>query len=430
MKKIIILSYYFPPCNLTPAERVFSWAKYFHENGYYPIIITRNWDRPIKESIDEHFSSGDKIKHEVHDTHEVYYIPYKNNLKNKFFIKFSGTSYYTLYLMIAFIYSILENFTSSFTSLQPLYKFLKTYLKQHKEIKLMLISANPFHQFKFGYLLNKKLGIKWIADYRDDWNTNEFSISKIFFKKIIKKISTRKEKKWVKSASFFTSVSSRYVKKIKQLVGIDGYVIENGFMPENYEENAYELFSNFTVTYVGSLYPSQPIEIFLNTIKKFINTFSVPPPIKIIFIGILADPISFDRIKKYIKGYESYFQFTHRIDKKEAIEVQKKSHLLIAVSYIRLKGIPGSKLYEYLAIKKLVLVCPTDNDIIEEILTKTGQGIFVNNQEECLAVLESLYQEWIDTGIISMPKINEIAILNYSRRSIAKSFTSLIDLIN
>ena len=38
---------------------------------------------------------------------------------------------------------------------------------------MLLISGNPFVQFKFGYDLNKQFGIKWIADYRDDWNTSE-----------------------------------------------------------------------------------------------------------------------------------------------------------------------------------------------------------------------------------------------------------------
>ena len=33
----------------------------------------------------------------------------------------------------------------------------------------MIATGAPYLLFSFAYLLNKKFGIKWIADYRDDW---------------------------------------------------------------------------------------------------------------------------------------------------------------------------------------------------------------------------------------------------------------------
>ena len=42
-KKVLILSYFFPPCNLPASQRSYGWATQLHEYGYHPIIITRNW---------------------------------------------------------------------------------------------------------------------------------------------------------------------------------------------------------------------------------------------------------------------------------------------------------------------------------------------------------------------------------------------------
>ena len=50
MKKILIISYFFPPCNLTPSQRTISWARLLHKHGYYPIVITRRWDTKINSA--------------------------------------------------------------------------------------------------------------------------------------------------------------------------------------------------------------------------------------------------------------------------------------------------------------------------------------------------------------------------------------------
>ena len=101
LKKVIILADYFPPCNLTPAERTFSFACYLNEFGYYPIVVTRNWDIPILHSRDEHKKTGDHIIHEKKQNYEVYYVPFKPTLKNIFFEKFLAQSF------IFFIYGSL-----------------------------------------------------------------------------------------------------------------------------------------------------------------------------------------------------------------------------------------------------------------------------------------------------------------------------------
>ena len=44
MKKVVILSYFFPPANFVGAERTAFWAKYLKEFDIYPIIITRCWN--------------------------------------------------------------------------------------------------------------------------------------------------------------------------------------------------------------------------------------------------------------------------------------------------------------------------------------------------------------------------------------------------
>lgn len=416
MKKVLILSYYFPPGNMTASERIYSWAQHLNEHHIYPIIVTRSWEQVVKNSSDLFKSSGSKIEHKVYDNYEVYYLPYRSSLKDTALVHLFGTKWYPLYLILAFLSGIREIYSVWGSPLLPLYKFSKKILTSQKDIKLLIVSGNPFELFHFAYKLKKQFAIQWIADYRDDWTTNELHLSTNAFKKVIQKLSRKKEIKWVSTASWFFSVSSHYVKKIQNILPqVPGKVLLNGYMEENYNHNDQtKLFDDFTIVYTGSLYAHQPIEVFLEAFKKAIDNQLA---IQLIFVGLKGEIAAVKKVTNICKGYERYIQFTERLPKKEAIRIQQKAHLLLSTCYADLQGIPGSKLYEYIALKKPVLVCPPDHDIIEKTLCETGQAFIAVNTEEAFQLLNKLYQDYLADGKIKLPAINENAIIKYSRKA-------------
>lgn len=424
LKKVLILTYYFPPCNLTPAERVFSFASYLEEYGYYPIVITRNWDIAINDFSDEYKKTGDHVIHKINSNFEVYYVPFKPTFKDNLFAKLYGTRIYFIYLITAFIYSFGENFSSAFTSYFPLYKLCKKVLAENKDISLLIISGRPFHLFKFGFKLHKKFRIKWIADYRDDWSTYSLDTNN-FFKILVKKIARHNEIKWVSTASFFTSVSDFYVKKIKKLLRrIPGHTIYNGYLETNYHQQGEKVQDKFTITYAGSIYDTQPIDIFLTAFKRFVDT-QENCNANVIFIGLKIIPPMLKKVTQLVKGYEKYFRYTLRVSKKEAIDIQCNSTVLLAVGHQNQKGTPGSKLYEYIALKKPVLICPGDQDIIENTLTSTNQAIVVNNVNECIEKLNELYDEYCKKGKIEI-QVNTTVGWQYTRKEQVRKLASLM----
>ena len=393
-KKVLILSYYFPPANMTASERIQSWAQFLGKHGFYPVIVTRNWDVDVKNSADLVRPSGQEMLHKKHNDYEVYYVPYKASLKDKALLRFYGRSGYPVYLGLAFLYGIKEVITDWGSPLLPLYKQAEKLLQvDEREWHALIVSGNPFELFHFGYRLHKQFDIPWIADYRDDWTTNEVHLSSNFFKRLIQKLSRKAELRWVGSAAAFMSVSSHYVQKINSLFPAKpGYVLLNGYLPENYTQTA-ALTGTFTICYTGSLYPKQPIEIFL---KAFCRFYSNYPHVKMIFVGIATDYELIQRIRRAIVGYEQAFVFTERVSKEQAIAYQQSASVLLAVAHKDTKGTPGSKLYEYIALQKPVLVCPTDHEIIEDTLRETGQGIFANDVESCyqqLIILNERFQK-------------------------------------
>ncbi len=428
MKKVIILSYYFPPGNMTASERIYSWAAYLHEHNIYPTIVTRNWDVTVKNSADLVRSAGDTIIHRQYDHYEVYYVPYKQSFKDNVFLNLYGSPFYFFYLILAFLSSLKEVFTTWGSPLMPLYRQAKQLLKQ-SQYESLVISGNPFGLFHFGYKLHREFGIPWIADYRDDWTTNEIHLSSNIFKRIIQKLTAQTEKKWVGSAGAFISVSDYYVEKIHSLLpSTKGYTLLNGFIADNYVDIPKIENPQFTISYAGSIYPQQPVEIFL---RAAVRLLSENIQLKVNFIGIASDTQVVNRVKKEIVGYESHFEFTERVSKSKAIEIQFNSHLLLVVAHQGLKGTPGSKLYEYIALKKPVLLCPSDHEIIADTLADTGQAFIAENEEACYHLLKKLQGSFLENGAIPMKELREEAINKYSRHAqtsiLAEAIHQLID---
>lgn len=429
MKKILIISYFFPPCNLTASQRIAGWATYLSDFGYYPIIVTRNWDIPINSAEDASISTGTEIIHDKNDKREVYYLPFIAGKRDEIFSKYKGNKFFQkISKIITFKELLLESFTNSVIPSANMYEFSRDLIKNDSSIKALLISAKPYIHFKFGYQLNKEFGIKWIADYRDDWNTSELELKKGFLMKIIEKIQIKSEKKWLKSTACVTSVSKIYADKIGQFVEKDGFVLLNGYDGIDSSKIIIDDSNSFKILYNGSLYRTQPIEILLNAVKRIISNNKTCMEIQLYFPGLSFHKAQEKRVLDFMKGYENNVHITNRISKVEVIQMQQNSDLLIMISHEGYKGVPSSKLYEYVGLKKHILLFPNDHDIVEETLINTGLGVICDNEEDIyLNIEELLFQK--QSGIHTIPNLNQEMINFYSRKNQTAELAKLLDRI-
>jgi glycosyltransferase involved in cell wall biosynthesis len=380
MKEILIISYFYPPCTLTAAQRPAGWVKYLPQLGYKPIVITRNWDVTLSKPEDQLKDAGSQLYIEKSETHEVHYLPYKASLRDRLFNS-KNSLLKKCSKIFTFMNSIGENFSNQFIPFGDFYEYAESLIQKHTFTSI-IITGNPFIQFRFGYLLSNKFHIPWIADYRDDWTTSEIIQPKGKFESFIHRLQQNSEQKWVGTASMITSVSPVYTDRISQFVKVPGETILNGFdelLPKiEIKDN-----NSFIIVYNGTLYDTQDLEGFVRVIIRCIELFRNKINIQIHFPGVCYDPKQESRLKALIQGYESFFLLTPRIPKEDVIKLQQQADLLLMLTHREKKGIPSSKLYEYLAIQKPILCFPSDQDIVTETLLNTGLG-FVSDNEELL----------------------------------------------
>jgi glycosyltransferase involved in cell wall biosynthesis len=397
LKKVMILTYFFPPCNLTAAQRSLGWAKYLNQFGYYPVMVTRNWDKHIASPDDMHHDSGKEIEHQAYEGYEVYYIPFRGNMRDRLYARYGKKRFNLVRKILSFGELLAHHFFTDAIPFNDIYHFSNNYLKKHQDISAIIVTGNPFEIFRFGYLLHQQYRIPWIADYRDDWNTSEVNASRGLADRLLRSLERRSERKYMASAYCITSVSAYYAEKIGAFVNRPGKVILNGFVEEDFK--AYRnlpLYERFTIVYNGMLYPSQDIGIFLNAFKKLIQQYPEHRQLMHIkFPGILFLSEVAASVKKQMRGYEDVLEMTGRVSREEVLTIQAKAHLLLMVAHTGRKGIPSSKIYEYLALGKPVLICPGDNDILDQTFKPYNLGYIANSQDEAFNVLERKFLEFI-----------------------------------
>ena len=426
MTKVLVLSYFFPPCSLTASNRVFGIVSNMHRFGLYPIVITRHWDNKSTGQEDLLKSTKKTIEHVCYEGYEVYYIPYRSSLRDRLLLHSDKIKFFSvLSKILTLIYLILEPFTNLVVPFSNIYSFSKKYLSENKDINHLIITASPFPLFRMGYLLNKKYGIKWLADYRDDWATNEVRIySKL--EKFLNVFERNSERKWVGSASAISSISNHYTNKISSFTSQKGKTLLNGFFEEDFSNIENVTFDNFTIIYNGTLYDSQPVEIFLSAFKLFINQHSSNKKnIKFIFAGTAYDTNQVRRITDFSISFIDNIEITERKPRREILELQKTAQALIMISHTNCKGIPSSKIYEYLAMGKPILSYPSDGDIIDETLGGYNLGYVCKNEEEILNQLNKLYFTYMSK---SLDVISDKDYVNqFSRKNQSKLTAELLD---
>lgn len=370
--------------------------------------------------------SGEEVTHEDFGTYEVYRVPYRPSFRNKLYTKVESSTFRILTKPLTMLSLIAENFTTRAIDYRNMYTFARNLLRNDKEIKKLIISAQPFNQFQFGYRLNREFRIPWIADYRDDWTTSNLPLTVPVFNNFIFRLHQRSEKKWVSSASVLTSVSPYITKNIEAFIGIPGKTILNGYELDALESRVRPASDRFTITFNGSLYPTQHIEPFLEVVGELIAEGKCKLPIYLEFPGLAFDPSQGARVRICTEAFSEFVTITERIPREEVIQIQQQSDILLMVSHTDLKGIPSSKLYEYIGLNKPVLLFPNDYDIIEETLKDTGLGVICDTKEDIRAAILRLIELKLTGDAI---QAIEEKRLDYSRENQTKSLADLLNML-
>ena len=408
-KRILILAYYFPPCNSIGARRPVSWARYFTEQGYDVTVVSRHWSGELNEWADWLKSSEQRTPEMVEkEGYRVLYLPYTKTEYPK------GSFAAKINTFKNFLTGRIQPETDGLQYLP----FLKEHLEK-ESYDLMIATAEPYNLIDVAFQLNKHFGIPYIADYRD--YEDHFVLAKdpqnSLFKKIENLSINTYTKKWTSNASLITSVCYPIADYLGELTGKRSIEITNGYeygMFNDLKEILNDKVFQFTV--LGTIYPKQSLDELFEGVQVFLK--EIPnPKIQFNFVGLESIPEVANRMRENMP--EKYTRITKRVPREEALAIGKETHVLFYPGFHQYTGFYSGKIFEYLGLKKNILISPGDEAVIDTLIQRTQTGKIAPTGAALGQALIEWYREWEQNGTIAYHGIDK-ECFHFSRENQAR----------
>lgn len=396
MKKALILAYDYPPYHSIGAQRPNSWYRYFKQFGVQPTVITRHWE-VIQDASERNFTSKIQETHtQVEEEGKTILVPYRANIRDKMIMKYGLNKFVLLRKVLSLLINVGQYYSFMFDALSPIYKAAKDELDQEK-YDVIITTGEPFVLFRHAALLSAQYNIPWVADYRDGWTTMEHityynRLEKFFLKYVFKRI----EKNLLSNVALITTASPNYKTALEELhQGKRVEVIYNGYDDDliELEDNVETETEFFKLAYPGTLYPYQPIEIFLEGLKLF-KKQKPDLKLKVFFYGMNFNEPQKNRVLQASEeSIQEHLVFTGKVPKAELYRITQNTHLFILLGHKSVKALAG-KLFDYLLLQRQILFVQPDEGPQQTILEQCETGLFCEDAEKVCSYLEKYYEAW------------------------------------
>lgn len=427
-KKILIITYYWPPAGGPGVQRWLKFAKYLPEFGWKPIIYTP--ENPSYPLLDESLMKDVPDDLEIVRTKiwEPYQLAEKLNKSNKKFkagqfdvgSNQSWKSKLSIWVRGNFFIPDARVFW-----VNPSTKFLEQYLKINN-IETIVTSGPPHSMHLIGLNLKKKFpDLKWIADFRDPWT--EIS----YYKHL--KLTNRSDKKHrqleyevFKNADITLATSYTDAENFRKN-GANAFCITNGF--DETDSNPQTLQpsnspTQFTLSYIGVLEQLRNPENLWKALDNLVkNNSDFAENFNLKFVGRIDDKI-LEVIEK--SSLKNHIQNLGYVSHDKAVDEMAKSSLLLITNFPNdsSKGIIPGKIFEYLATGKQIISFGPNEADVSKILdeTKAGKHFGYNDSREIENFILEKFELWKNGTLLE----NTQNIEQFSRRNLTKQLVQIL----
>ena len=424
-KKILIITYYWPPAGGPGVQRWLKFVKYLPDFGIQPVVyIPENPTYPIIDTnlVKEISDKAIILKHKIFEPYQIASFFSKNKTKkissgiipnqkkqsflDKTFLWIRGN----LFIPDARVFWVKSSVA-----------FLEKYIVENN-IDTIVTSGPPHSLHLIGLKLKQKMDLKWFADFRDPWTTIGYHKSLRLSDYAAKKHKAL-EREVLNSADTIIVTSKTTKKEFQALTSKPIAVITNGYDTEQVGKQT--LDTKFSLAHIGSFLSERNPAILWESLVEILNEIpDFKSHLEIKLIGAVSREV-LETITQY--GLNPYLNNLGYVSHSEAIAHQKKSQvlLLIEINSEDTKSIIPGKVFEYMVSgRPIIAIGPKDSDFAE-IITNTNTGVFFDYSEKMKlkSVILDYYSQFLEGKLQS----NAVGLQRYSRKSLTKELAQLIN---
>src|SRR5581483_7322707 len=343
MKKVLIITYYWPPSGGAGVQRWLKFAKYLREFGWEPVIYTpSNPESPINDPTLEKDVPKDLtvLKTEIWEPYLFYKRMIGQKKDEKINAAFLSESRKPKRLEKLAVWVRGNFFIPDARAfwVKPSARYLVEYLGKNK-VDAMVSTGPPHSMHLIALELKKKLNIPWVADFRDPWTEIDF-YSKLMLTSGADKKHKRLELSVLQTADAVSCVGQNWLDGLESIYrrNVKGpytpemharfHFISNGFDPEDYADSGpIVMDKKFSMAHIGTLDKSRNPELLWKVLAGIVKKNpDFAKDLEIKFVG-KVDISVLDDIEKY--ELASNLNKIPYLSHHDVTKVQKQTHVLM-----------------------------------------------------------------------------------------------------
>ncbi len=427
MKKVLVISYYWPPSGGAGVQRWLKFVKYLPEYNIEPYVLTVDPRYAFYPQTDKSLEKDIPPGVRVFKTRSFEALNFISGIFGKDNVAYGGFSNVNRNKPLQILLRFLRG---NFYIPDARVGWNRYAVNKARElireygIGTVITTGPPHSTHLAGMRLKRELNISWIADFRDPW-TDIFYYSDLLHTPVAKRIDRGKEKRVIENADrVITNCNSNRELLLSKISGRDPgkfTVITNGFDEDDFNLPEPDI-SEFIITYTGTISGHYKPQVFFRALSELRKKYPDVP-----FRFKVAGKIS-PQTEREMKDHDidDIFEYMGYVSHNELAAILKGSSALLYIfpEATNEKGIAG-KLFEYLAARRpIISIGSTESDasaIIKEC--EAGKSFTRSDPAGLLEYLTYLVEIFKKEGQV---KSGNGLHINYSRKKLTARLSGLI----
>lgn len=424
MKKVLIISYYWPPAGGPGVQRWLKFTRYLPEYDVAPVLyVPENAHYPLKDA-----SLAEEVPEDITILKKRIFEPYSlaRLISNKDTEKISSgiipgeREQGLLQKLMLFIRGNFFIPDARRFWVGPSVDFLAEYL-QENQIDTVITTGPPHSMHLIGLKLKEKLKLNWIADFRDPWTQIGYH-QKLKLLPFSRKKHEQLEKAVLDRADTLITTSFTTREEFQKITATPIEVITNGYDYEKVEP--VPLDQKFSISHIGSLLSGRNPENLWRALRELtLENDDFASDFQLNLTGAVGGAV-LESIKK--SGLEQYLSVKGYVSHREALQLQRSAQvlLLIEIDSVETRGIIPGKIFEYMVSNRPILAVGPKHADIQKIIKETNTGAFFlySQKDKMKDFLLQQYNEFRQGNL----KAHPIGLQQYSRKALTGQLAKLI----
>ncbi len=419
MKKVLVITYYWPPSGGPGVQRWLKFVKYLPSFGIQPVVLTVDPARaeyPVLDpSLEADVAPGLEVYHT--DCRGIYDL-YKNITGSKTapYSGFANESNPGL-LQKAARFVRGNFFLPDARRGWVKYAFAEACrIVEKYGIDTIITTGPPHSTHLIGLKLKKKYHVKWIVDFRDPWTTIYYNDS-LYQTRWAKKINQRYEQSVLDACDHLLLVADD--RENLDIASSKITFIPNGFDTVDFSNKQPVHPGIFTICYTGTIAGNYPTGKLLEAFDALRRETAF----KLRFVGKVTNHIK----KDFIAQLGDSVEFTDFVPHDEAINIMMSSFVLLLLipKTDNNKFILTGKVFEYLVTGKPILMVGPPVSMAAQIIRQANAGAAFDydDVEGMKKFMMQQHQSYLDK---KYPEIDSDFVKGFSRKALTGKIAGII----